>query len=112
MILIPNKEWDELFAFVFQYTQSENLADKELAMVLLSVIMEYFTVNEFNTYYEQLNVIIENYLKSDTPSLKTLAIEAVNNMAQSPSSIKILKKYTSLVPLVLNAIDLNQEDLI
>ena len=50
-------------------------------MILLSVIMEYFTVNEFNTYYEQLNVIIENYLKSDVASLKTLAIEAVNNMA-------------------------------
>jgi len=42
-ILIPNKEWNDLFQFIFQATSSENLAEKELAMILLSVIIEYFT---------------------------------------------------------------------
>ena len=46
IILIPNKEWPELFQFIFKSTQSEQLADKELAMILLSVIIEYFTHEE------------------------------------------------------------------
>jgi hypothetical protein len=66
---------------VFQYTSDANLVNKELAMMLLSVIIEYFSVNEINTYYESLNVIIESYLKSDVPSLKRLAVETVNNLS-------------------------------
>lgn len=80
-LLIPNKEWNELFQFVFQYTSDTNLVNKELAMMLLSVIIEYFSVNEINTYYDSLNVIIEDYLKSDVPSLKRLAVETVNNLS-------------------------------
>lgn len=80
-ILIPNKEWTELFQFIFASTQSESLAEKELAMILLSVIIEYFTDEEIKVYYVQLNPIVENYLKSDIPSLKTLSIETVNNLA-------------------------------
>lgn len=64
-LLIPNKEWNELFQFVFQYTSSDTLINKELAMMLLSVIIEYFGVNEINTYYESLNPVIEAYLQSD-----------------------------------------------
>lgn len=61
-LLIPNNEWNELFQFVFSYAQSSELVNKELAMMLLSVIIEYFSVNEINTYYESLNQIIEDYL--------------------------------------------------
>lgn len=50
-ILIPNKEWNELFQFIFQFTHSESLADKEHAMILLSVIIEYFSASEINQYY-------------------------------------------------------------
>jgi hypothetical protein len=81
-------------------------------MMLLSVIIEYFGANEINTYYESLNKIIESYLESDIPSLKRLAVETVNNLSQTGSGIKVLKKYPNLIPLVLRAIDLNQEDLI
>jgi len=111
-LLIPNKEWNELFQFVFQYTSDANLVNKELAMMLLSVIIEYFSVNEINTYYDSLNVIIESYLKSDVPSLKRLAVETVNNLSQTGSAIKVLKKYPNLIPLVLNALSLDEEDLI
>jgi len=45
-ILIPNKEWNELFQFIFVSTQAEELAQKELAMILLSVIIEYFGLEE------------------------------------------------------------------
>ena len=45
-ILIPNKEWDELFKFVFEYTQAEELIKKELAMMLLSVIVEHFSAGD------------------------------------------------------------------
>ena len=36
----------------------------------------------------------------------------VNNLTQTGHAIKVLKKYTGLIPLVLNAIDIEQEDLI
>lgn len=79
-LLIPNKEWPELFQFVFEFCGAPELVKKELAMMLLSVIIEYFSVNEINTYYESLNPIIESYLQSNEPSLKRLAVETVNNL--------------------------------
>ena len=45
-ILIPNKEWPDLFVFIFTSTKSESLSDKELGMMLLSVIIEYFSHDE------------------------------------------------------------------
>lgn len=81
-MLIPNKEWDELFKFVFEFTGATELVKKELAMMLLSVIIEYFSLNEINTYYDSLNSIIESYLRSDVNSLKRLAVATVNNLAQ------------------------------
>ena len=54
-LLIPNKEWDELTQFVLEYTQGANatLVQKEHAMLLLSVIIEYQTNK----------VAIENFVK-------------------------------------------------
>jgi importin-4 len=81
-------------------------------MMLLSVIIEYFSINEINTYYGNLHEIIVQYLKSDVPSLKRLAIETVNNLTQNGQAIRVLKKYPELIPLVLNAVELSQEELI
>ena len=81
-------------------------------MILLSVIIEYFTHEEIKTYYDKLNPIIEGYLQSNVPSLKKLSIETVNQLATTPKAIQVLKKYSNLIPLVLNALDLDQEDLI
>ncbi len=50
-------------------------------MVLLSVIIEYFSVDEIRAYYDSLNKIIEGFLQCEYPSLKTLAIETVNKIA-------------------------------
>jgi hypothetical protein len=44
--------------------------------------------------------------------LQSLAIETVNKIAQTPKAIKILRKYKNLIPLVLNALQLDQEDMI
>jgi len=112
IILIPNKEWPELFQFIFKSTQSDQLAEKELAMILLSVIIEYFTHEEIQLYYDALNPIIETYLQSDEPSLKTLSIETVNKLACTSKAVQVLKKYNKLIPLVIDALDLGQEDLI
>lgn len=111
-ILIPNKEWNELFQFFFQYSSSEQLLDKELGMILLSVIIEYFSADEIKIYYDALNKIIEGHLQSGIPSLQTLAIETVNKIAQTPKAIRILKKYKNLIPLVMGALQLDQEDMI
>lgn len=110
-ILIPNGEWMELFQFIFKSTQSDVLAEKELAMMLLSVIIEYFSLDLIEKYYEQLNPIIEDYLRSDQASLKTLSIETVNKLATIEHAPKILKKYNNLIPLVVSALDENQEEL-
>ena len=111
-LLIPNKEWPELFQLIFQYTGDAQLINKELAMMLLKVIIEYFSVTEINTYYAQLNPVIESYLQSDVPSLKRLAVEVVNNLTQTGSAVKVLKKYSNLIPLVLQALSIDDEELI
>ena len=80
-ILIPNKEWPKLFEFIFISTQSQELANKELAVLLLSVIIEYFSHDEIQAYYDQLNPIIEGYLQSGVPSLQTLSILCVNGLS-------------------------------
>lgn len=76
-------------------------------MVLISVIVEYFSSDEIKTYYDALNKIIESHLQSSFPSLKQLAIETVNKIAQTPKSVKILRKYKNLIPLVLQALELD-----
>lgn len=81
-------------------------------MVLLSVIIEYFSIDEIKVYYDNLNQIIEGHLKSGVPSLQSLAIETVNKIAQNPKAIKILRKYKNLIPLVLQALSLDQEEMI
>ena len=80
--------------------------------MLLKVIIEYFSVTEINTYYAQLNPVIESYLQSDVPSLKRLAVEVVNNLTQTGSAVKVLKKYNNLIPLVLQALSIDDEELI
>lgn len=80
---------------------------------MLSVIIEYFTIDQIKQYYDQLNPIIEDYLRQEQPSLKTLSIETVNKLAQTPEAVQVMKKYHTLIPLVLNALDGQQsEDLI
>ena len=85
---------------------------KELAMMLLSVMIEYFSASDISTYYSQLNPIIMQYLQSQYPKLKRLAVITVNNLTQTGHAVKVLKEYPELIPLVLNAIDIEQEDLI
>lgn len=81
-------------------------------MMLLSVMIEYFSASDIATYYDQLNPIIKTYLQSDQTSLKRLAVITVNNLTQTGHAVKVLKQYPDLIPLVLNAIDIEQEDLI
>lgn len=81
-------------------------------MMLLSVIIEYFTHDEIQQYYDGLNPIIESYLQSNEPSLRTLSIETVNKLACTSKAVQVLKKYNKLIPLVIDALDLSQEELI
>ena len=59
-----------------------------------------------------MNPIIEQYLASDIPSLKKLSIQTVNALATTPKAISTLKKYSNLIPLVCNALNVEDEDLI
>ena len=80
--------------------------------MLLSVIIEHFSASDVKQYYEGLNPIIENYLQSGVPSLKRLAVTTVNNLSKTDYAAEVMKKYQNLIPLVLNAIDIEQTDLI
>jgi hypothetical protein len=44
--------------------------------------------------------------------LKTLSITTVNKLASINNAVKVIKDYHQLIPLVLNAIDLTDDDLI
>jgi hypothetical protein len=88
------------------------LAQKEQAMMLLSVIIEYFDYDLIQSYYANLNPIIESFLQSEVSSLKSLSIVTVNKLAQVPKAVKVMKNYHTLIPLVLNAIDVNDDDII
>ena len=90
-LLIPQQQWPELFQLVFSYTQSQELAQKELAMMLLSVMIEYFSASDISTHYDQLNPIVKQYLQSDHASLKRLAVVTVNNLTQTGHGTKVLK---------------------
>lgn len=81
-------------------------------MILLSVIIEYFDYDLIQNYYANLNPIIESFLQSEYPSLKSLSISTVNKLAQVPKAVKVMKNYHTLIPLVLNAIDVSDDDII
>lgn len=42
--------------------------------------------------------------------MKSLSIDTVNKLAQTPKAVTVLSKYTNLIPLVLGALDQNNED--
>jgi len=44
--------------------------------------------------------------------LKKLSIVTVNKLASIPKAVTVLKQYNTLIPLVLQALDLTDEDLI
>lgn len=75
-------------------------------------MVEYFSASDITTYYDKLNPIVIQYLQSEHASLKRLAVVTVNNLTQTGHGTKVLKQYPDLIPLVLNAIDISQEDLI
>ena len=81
------------------------MVDRELAILLLSVIIEYFSIEDTKAHHGVLNGILSSFLQSEHNSLKTLAIETVMNFASSTQSLAVLKKYGNLIPLVIAAID-------
>lgn len=60
-------------------------------MMLLSVMIEYFSASDISTHYDQLNPIVKQYLQSDHASLKRLAVVTVNNLTQTGHGTKVLK---------------------
>ena len=44
--------------------------------------------------------------------MKKISIVTVNQLSLTPKAVSVLSKYNNLIPLVLNALDLNDEDLI
>ena len=44
--------------------------------------------------------------------MKRISIVTVNQLSLTPKAVSVLSKYNNLIPLVLNALDLSDEDLI
>ena len=109
-ILIPNKEWDELFQFVFQFSQSESVADQELSLLLLSVLVEYFQKDEIKAYYNDIDIILKGSLKSEHQSIVDFGISCIKNFSKATSNVKVLKSIQEMIPDILNSITEDNED--
>lgn len=109
-ILIPNKEWDHLFEFVLQYSQSENVADQELALLLLSVLIEYLGKEEIKTHFDNINIILEGSLKSEHESIVDFGITCIKNFAKATSNVKVLKSIQKMIPDILGSLTADNED--
>lgn len=90
-MLIPNREWDDLFKFVMQFSQSENVADQELALLLLSVIIEYLGKDDIKEHFDNISLILMGAIKSQQPSIVDFGITCINNIAKATSNVKVLK---------------------
>lgn len=109
-ILIPNKEWDELFEFVIQFSQSESVADQELSLLLLSVLVEYFGKEEIKVYYDNVSIILKGSLKSGHESIVDFGITCIKNFAKVTSNVKVLKSIQEMIPDILNSLSEDNED--
>lgn len=90
-MLIPNREWDDLFKFVMQFSQSESVADQELALLLLSVIIEYLGKDDIKEHFDNISLILMGAIKSQQASIVDFGITCINNVAKATSNVKVLK---------------------
>ena len=109
-MLIPNREWDDLFKFVMQFSQSENVADQELALLLLSVIIEYLGKDDIKEHFDNISLILLGAIKSQQPSIVDFGITCINNIAKATSNVKVLKWIQQMLPDILNTLTDDNED--
>lgn len=109
-ILIPNKEWDEVFEFIMQHSQSNEIADQELSLLLLSVLIEYFGKEEIKTHFDNINIILQGSLKSETDSVVDFGITCIKNFAKATSNVKVLKAIQQMLPDILGSLTEENED--
>lgn len=109
-ILIPNKEWDQLFEFVMHKSQSENIADQELSLLLLSVLVEYLGKEEIKSHFDNISVILGAALDSGCDSIVDFGISCVKNFAKATSNVKVLKFIQSIITKLLSSITEDNEE--
>jgi len=109
-ILIPNKEWDELFNFVIERSQSDSVSDQELSLLLLSVLIEYFGKEEIKTHFDNISVILQGSLKSQTDSIVDFGITCIKNFSKATSNVKVLKSIQQMIPDILSSLSEENED--
>lgn len=109
-ILIPNKEWDQLFEFVMQFSQSENIGDQELALLLLSVLVEYLGKEEIKTHFDNISIILKAALSSGQETIIDFSITCIKNFAKATSNVKVLKFIQGIIPTLLGCITEDNEE--
>ena len=109
-ILIPNREWDDLFKFVMEYSQSENIADQELALLLLSVLIEYLGKDDIKEHFDNISIILIGAIKSQQSTIVDFGITCVSNVAKATSNVKVLKWIQQMLPDILGTLTEDNED--
>jgi hypothetical protein len=109
-ILIPNKEWDELFEFVLHHSKSDSVDDQELALLLLSVLVEYFGKEEIKTHFDNISIILAGSLKSQHESIVDFGISCIKNFAKATNNVKVLKSIQKMIPDILSRLSEENED--
>jgi hypothetical protein len=109
-ILIPNKEWNELFEFVLQHSQSDSVADQEIALLLLSVLVEYFGKEEIKAHFDNISIILQGSLKSEHESIVDFGISCIKNFAKATNNVKVLKSIQKMIPDILSRLSEDNED--
>ena len=95
-LLVPNKDWNELFEFIYRMYQQEeadSISSKELSLLLLSVIIEYLPKDDIKVHFDDMQRIIVESLESNHSSLKQFGIKALTNIASSTTNVKVLKNF-------------------
>lgn len=80
--------------------------------MLLSVTIEYLSRDEIKTLYDRIHDMMVVSLESGQESLVELAITSIMNLATSTQNLKVLKKFQELLPLILQSMDGNNEDIL
>lgn len=78
--------------------------------MLLSVIIEYLSKDDIKTLYDKIHSFILEGLKHQNKAIKLYSIKAITSIAKTTQNVKVLKNFQQLIPLILQALDKDEED--
>lgn len=88
---MPNKEWPQVFEFIFSGIQDSS--KQTHALTLLSVVIEYIAVSDIDEHFDNIHNILEQAIQAPTNDISALGILAVTNLAKATTNVKVLENF-------------------